>query len=70
MEYIGFWNNKYHYMPPVKVWGLNPCYPDPLVYKCPCCLVRWLRWVTVDLYVGVCYWCYLEHFEGEEVMVF
>ena len=38
------------------------------VYKCTDCKIRWFRAIT-NFYAGLCYYCWLEQFEGEEEMV-
>jgi len=68
--YLGEWNSLSVYQPEYNPdeWEVRGSMP-PLVHKCPCCKIRWFRRVTEDLYDGLCYWCYLEQFEGEEDMV-
>ena len=67
MEYIGFFNDKYHYTPALgPEWGLGYGWPHVRVYKCPCCKVRWFRRVTADMYDGLCWVCFREQYEGEE----
>ena len=65
MIYLGYWGGEYIYQPTGK---LPTRFPPPQVFKCACCKIRWFRAIT-NFYDGMCYYCWLEQFEGEKEMV-
>ena len=62
VEYLGEWNSLSVYQPTKP---LPTRWPVGGVYKCACCKVRWFRSIT-NWYDGMCYYCWLEQFEGED----
>ncbi len=66
MIYLGEWGNESVYQPEYK-WAEKATW-SPYVYKCSECKIRWFRAIT-NWYDGMCYYCWLEQFEGEEEMV-
>ena len=67
-EYIGFFNNEYHYTPSAR--HCEPGWPHVRVFKCPCCKIRWFRRVTADIYDGLCWVCYREEYDGMDDLPF
>jgi len=70
MEYLGFFNNEYHYTPTVSLQHCEPGWPRARVYKCPDCKIRWFRRVTADVYDGLCWVCYREQYDGMDDLPF
>ena len=69
-EYIGFFNNEYHYTPTARDYGMGPGWPRARVYKCNSCKIRWYRRVTEDIYDGLCWVCYREQYDGMDDLPF
>jgi len=65
MEYIGFYNNEYHYTPAYQGdfddWREHR-YP---VTICAAKCGRWWIAMFEDTRDGLCHWCWNEQFEGE-----
>ena len=63
--YLGEWNSQSVYQPEYDPRTWDAVGLPPRVYKCACCKVRWFRAIT-NWYEGLCYWCYVSQFEGED----
>jgi hypothetical protein len=64
MIYLGEWAGKSVYQPEYDPQTWDAVGLPPQVYKCAECKVRWFRAIT-NWYGGLCYYCWLEQFEGE-----
>ena len=62
MIYLGEWAGRSVYQPEYE-YRESVGVPSR-VYKCSCCKIRWFRAIT-NFYDGMCYYCWLEQFEGE-----